>query len=497
MLKLYVHVDGSAPFMLEVPPDCDLDQLHDLAKTSYLELYEKNPHILQLRRACKFASSELLLIYDKIDIDPDAPIDISLQEKLHIYEEPEPSPKSPILIPCPESKISKLVPKLATLNRIILILTEKQSENYLLDVFFLTFDIWTTPDIVLKKLLHRYEVPLPPCLSSHQRNHWFASTLQPIQRSTAKAIYKFLELRPEVFTPEMKNLVEKFATVQLVNDGHGIAGQKLKNLIDCERSDKVPLLPESLCPPGTQKTKSFWEHDVTEQSKVLTFCDLQSYICMQPADFFGQKYAKQKHLVPAIVRNVELFNQLSNFVTCSILKPKDSKIRKQILTKAAQLAIALYNENSFNLMSAVVGGLTNPAIKRITTLNQSLSPHLRSKITELSQLMNPKGNYKMYRAILRSLPSSAVVSPWLGVFFRDLTFIEDGNPKIVNNQLNFYRVLLSYNTVLQCLYWQESARKLDLSSVDFSVIYEVQHHEQIDEKMLFAISLEILPRNQK
>ncbi|KAL0219084.1 hypothetical protein P9112_004737 [Eukaryota sp. TZLM1-RC] len=492
-MKLYVHVTDSAPFLLEVDETATIEQLHDLATNAYLELYERNPHILKLQRACKFAFDTCLLIYEKIDIQPDVPIDISLQESLPIYEEPQPSPKTPILIPCPGGHVSQLVPKHASLNRLLLTITDKDAPLYLQEVFFHFFDIWTSPSVVLKKLLDRFNVPPPTNATPAQKKFWIVSIKHPVERSTARAIYKFIEIRRELISNQMMDDVIDWLS-QLKSNGHQLAANQIRDLIDNPPDNTSVDLTTSLCPPETQKTKSFWEFELDHLSKVLTHVDLQSYLAMKPNDFIGQKYVKKKELVPGIVRNIQLFNQLSNYVTYSILKVKDNKERKNLYLKSIALAEKLFDDNSFNAASAVVIGVTNAAVKRLNAIQAQITPQTKAKVQELTQFINPKGNYKLYRSALRSLSRNDIVAPWFGVFLRDLTFIEDGNPKVVNSQLNFYRAMLSYNTITQCLTWQGSARKLDFSSIDYSCMVDVENHEVIDDKMLYQLSLDMQPR---
>ncbi|KAL0229458.1 hypothetical protein GEMRC1_014075 [Eukaryota sp. GEM-RC1] len=494
-MKLYVAISQSAPFVLEVPESANIDQLHDLASTAYLELYEGNPYILHLNRACRFQTKEVLLVYDKITLDPESPIDISLQEQLYIYEEPKPTPKSPILIPCPGMHLSKLVPKLTTLNRLILTMTLPDSD-YLLDVFFHHFDMWTSSDVVIRKILDRYDVHPPSSLTSASRKKWMLETRQPIQRCCAKAVYKLYNHRPEVFSSQLKEEVTVW-TNNMAKDGLGAAGVQISELLKKEIV-KDETLPEGfenkLLLKSVDKGADFWSYDVIDLSRALTFVDLISYSKMKYHDFVGQKYAKKKHLVPAIVRAIHLFNQLSNFVSVSILKAKDNKVRRQLVIKAITLADRLHSDHSYNCMSAVAGGVSNAAVKRLKTVMEGVPLNLKSRLQELNALMNPKGNYKLYRAELREVPRNRLVVPWLGVFFRDLTFIEDGNAKVVDNLLNFYRAMLLHNTIQQCLYWQVAVQKVDFDSVDYSSLVQIEQHQQIDEKLLFALSMEVQPR---
>ena len=60
---------------------------------------------------------------------------------------------------------------------------------------------------------------------------------------------------------------------------------------------------------------------------------------------------------------------------------------------------------------------------------QELPKAVRATFNELTDFINPKSNYKNYRAKLSAHVGPVV--PYMGVWLSDLTFIDDGNPKLI------------------------------------------------------------------
>jgi hypothetical protein len=77
------------------------------------------------------------------------------------------------------------------------------------------------------------------------------------------------------------------------------------------------------------------------------------------------------------------------------------------------------------------------------------------QLAELETLMSPTNNYKTYRAELEELiqdPAKPSFIPVLGLFLKDLLFLNDGNPKMLSNEqnvalLNVDKLLVLYTKI--------------------------------------------------
>lgn len=55
-----------------------------------------------------------------------------------------------------------------------------------------------------------------------------------------------------------------------------------------------------------------------------------------------------------------------------------------------------------------------------------------------------------------------------GVYLSDLTFVDEGNPKIVKGLINFRKKQLEYNVIIQVLRFQSHAYQFKLVNILFS-----------------------------
>lgn len=81
-----------------------------------------------------------------------------------------------------------------------------------------------------------------------------------------------------------------------------------------------------------------------------------------------------------------------------------------------------------------------------------------------------------------------------GVYCSDLTFIDDGNPDLIDGKINFYKRTLMFKIIKQIEVFQQIPYNLKSISKIQTWIYSIQ---LFDEEKLFDLSLEIEPRNAK
>jgi len=78
--------------------------------------------------------------------------------------------------------------------------------------------------------------------------------------------------------------------------------------------------------------------------------------------------------------------------------------------------------NSFHTLMAIIGGLTMVPISRMKSAWGRIPPKYITLLRDMQSLMDCGGNYKKYRTRLEVCPLPAL--PFLGIFQRDITFLE-------------------------------------------------------------------------
>jgi hypothetical protein len=88
----------------------------------------------------------------------------------------------------------------------------------------------------------------------------------------------------------------------------------------------------------------------------------------------------------------------------------------------------------------IIAGLHMSSIQRLKKTWKALSSKYTVIFEEITKFIATEGNYRNYRNALSKADLPA--TPYLGVFLRDLTFIEDGNPDYVEDDqfMNFEKM---------------------------------------------------------
>ena len=97
---------------------------------------------------------------------------------------------------------------------------------------------------------------------------------------------------------------------------------------------------------------------------------------------------------------------------------------------------------------SIVASLSTSSIQRLRKTWEGLSEESVASLHELELLMSTESNYSQYRKLARRLMGRVPSIPYLGLYLKDITFINDGNPKRVQNgQVNFLKNWLIYDLV--------------------------------------------------
>ena len=92
---------------------------------------------------------------------------------------------------------------------------------------------------------------------------------------------------------------------------------------------------------------------------------------------------------------------------------------------------------------AMILSLNSAAVSRCKASWEQIKPSKKRLLEEIEQIMNMDGNYKAYREIYQAkLKNDEVFIPFLGLFLKDLVFLNDGNPKKTHELINFSKLTM-------------------------------------------------------
>ena len=176
--------------------------------------------------------------------------------------------------------------------------------------------------------------------------------------------------------------------------------------------------------------QSFSACDLAQQLSLIDFAYLYKHI--DPRALINKTWSKQgKHGSDwAAGKVVDLFNQRVRWIGTEMTKP-GSHISWPTRVKMLQLFIDIGREslrlNNFHLLFQIIGGIEQQFITQLKSLWSALPDPYHETYSELKDVVDPKGNYRVYREHLAAVATERHI-PYLGVVLKDVTMIHDGLP---------------------------------------------------------------------
>ena len=114
---------------------------------------------------------------------------------------------------------------------------------------------------------------------------------------------------------------------------------------------------------------------------------------------------------------------------------------------------------------------------------------------KVKSLAASSGNSKAFREAMKTNYLKGYrCAPFVAIFYRDIVFLDDGNPNHLEDKINFLKCVNMYNTMFQILRFQGRFYNIT-PNPDF--IREVLSFNVIEEDTLYEMSLERQPRGVK
>ncbi|KAJ3187303.1 hypothetical protein HDU85_006591 [Gaertneriomyces sp. JEL0708] len=314
--------------------------------------------------------------------------------------------------------------------------------------FLLTYRSFTTSPEFIRMVLDRFSMPTPTGLTPEQEQQWVSQKLTPVRLRVFNVLKNWLENYAldtdsndvlavdmvRVFAEETMKEIMASAAAQLLrilnkmtlNGGNASTRKLVQNNRECP----PPILPRNL------NRIKFLELDPLEVARQLTVMESGLYARIMPSEFLkqawsetaGDKEGKGKSVnVRAMIATS---NQITGWVASSILMEKDLKKRSQIMKQFIYIADRCRNLNNFNTLMSIIAGLNSAPIHRLKRTWDQLSQRSMAILDALRQTMRREKNFSVYRETLHSANPPCV--PFLGFYLTDLTFIEEGNPDMLN-----------------------------------------------------------------
>jgi len=348
---------------------------------------------------------------------------------------------------------------LGTLNSFVLQLTETENEldNYFLKAFLVTYQSFTTPQQLFRKLVERFTVP--PEIDEGTKNkirlrviivlkHWIGTQFSDISSELVEEIYELVEF---IKTCGLVSVAEQLERVLEQKSADRLTLSKATEL-----RDLPPISAGKSLSGVTSPAQIIFQFKPLEIAKHMTLNASTIFNSIELAELvsFGWNTPSKRYQAPNVMRYIQSLNRVSFWVASMVLWYESPNQRAQAIKKFIQIATNLLTLGNFNCLMGVVGGLNLGCVSRLKLSFLSVSDRYTKKLAELHEVvLSPKSAWKNYRQALNSHPLPRI--PYLGVHLADLTFIGDGNQSIIDGMVNFDKQLMVYKVLEQILICQQ------------------------------------------
>eukprot|EP01125_Pyxidicula_operculata_P009084 TRINITY_DN3004_c0_g1_i2.p1 TRINITY_DN3004_c0_g1~~TRINITY_DN3004_c0_g1_i2.p1 ORF type:complete len:700 (+),score=202.82 TRINITY_DN3004_c0_g1_i2:824-2923(+) len=410
-----------------------------------------------------------------------------------------------------ETKIS--VVEAATLNELVKYLTSKPDMTFL-KTFLTTYKSFSTPFILLKKLLQRYDTPDIPEPNSTTNNgssdnpnsnivYVDQATAKSVQVRVVNAIIHWLEMSPQDWNKELVDNLDILLTKMRENESPLItkiekalfdAMEGIEKRVEAKiiSSPPPPIFPKEMM--QLEGIDLLLAVDKEEIARQITLLDWEIFNKIRPVELLNQAWTNPKLQYRAgnVLAFIHNFNKRANWTAENLVREDKFKKRCKIFSKFVEIASDLLRINNFSSAMAVMSGLQNAACYRLNWTKESMNNKVKTKYDELAKLLDVNKNHQNYRELLKhSVPPCL---PHFAIFLTDLIFIEDGNKDIINDRLiNFKKRQLLYDVISKILQFQ-------LDSYNFQSMPYLQNYLNVDNLVLvsddelYNMSLQVEPR---
>jgi len=158
----------------------------------------------------------------------------------------------------------------------------------------------------------------------------------------------------------------------------------------------------------------------------------------------AQPFRKVKSNLDLFLRR---FNEIQFWVVTEMCLANTIGKRVQLLRKFIKLAAYCKEFQNLNAFFALVMGLSNVAVSRLTQTWERLPSKLRKMFTEFDSLIEPSRNHRAYRIAVGKLQPPII--PFMPLLLKDMTFTHEGNRTLLDSAglVNFEKMHMLAQTM--------------------------------------------------
>ncbi|XP_031350404.1 rap guanine nucleotide exchange factor 4 isoform X1 [Photinus pyralis] len=184
-----------------------------------------------------------------------------------------------------------------------------------------------------------------------------------------------------------------------------------------------------------------------ELAYYMTLFDWDLFWCVHEYELLYHTFGR--HHFGQITANLDVFlrrfNELQFWVVTEICMTSSLSKRVAVLRKFIKLAAYCKEYQNLNAFCAIVMGLSNMAISRLSLTWEKLPSKFRKLYTEFESLIDPSRNHRSYRVSVSKLQPPIV--PFMPLLLKDMTFTHEGNKTSLDGLVNFEKMHMLAQTL--------------------------------------------------
>uniref|UniRef100_A0A914X9L4 Rap guanine nucleotide exchange factor 4 n=1 Tax=Plectus sambesii TaxID=2011161 RepID=A0A914X9L4_9BILA len=193
---------------------------------------------------------------------------------------------------------------------------------------------------------------------------------------------------------------------------------------------------------------------------------------------------------------VRRFNEVQFWTTTEVLLAPNASKRIHLLKKFIKIATQAKMNQDLMSFFAIVLGLSNVAVSRLTHTWDKLPNKFRRQFLEFEGLLDPSRNHRAYRLMVHKMAPPVI--PFVPLLLKDLTFVHEGNKTYFDGLINFEKMHMIAQTLRAFRHCKSKPFDLHVPKNSNDAQQLVRNFKVIDnQRRLMELSYQIEPSRLK
>uniref|UniRef100_A0A8C8K7M8 Rap guanine nucleotide exchange factor 4 n=1 Tax=Oncorhynchus tshawytscha TaxID=74940 RepID=A0A8C8K7M8_ONCTS len=199
--------------------------------------------------------------------------------------------------------------------------------------------------------------------------------------------------------------------------------------------------------PSAGSMSSFELMSSKDLAYQMTLYDWELFSCVHEHELLYHTFGRQSFR--RTTANLDLFlrrfNQVQLWVVTEVCLCGQLSKRVQLLKKFIKIAAHCREFKNLNSFFAIIMGMSNPAVSRLTQTWEKLPSKFKKFYAEFESMMDPSRNHRAYRLTVTKIEPPII--PFMPLLLKDMTFSHEGNKTFIDNMVNFEKIRMIANTI--------------------------------------------------